>query len=120
MGPGDLTQVLLLPRQRLYSLSHFSSLYLGTLKEQKPQPVCKGRTQGSHGQGQRTQEHCQPEEGLAARSRPLSYASGFPSPLFRQLRASSTPKVGSLENYIALIPHKTEGTFLLALMEIPG
>ena len=60
------------------------------------------------GPGQRTLEHCQPEDGLAARSRLLLSS------------AASTPKVGSIENYISLVPHKTEETFLPDLMGIPG
>lgn len=135
MGSEDLTQVLTLPRHGHDSRNHhhLSSLCLGTLQEQKPQPACRGRAQGTCGWGQRALEHCQMEEGACSQKQGPCHTPTLPSmarfrhplptrglPLFRQLRATSTPKVGSLENYISLIAHNPEETFLQALMGIPG
>lgn len=65
------------------------------------------------GPGQRTLEHCQPEEGLAARSR-------LPTALLPS--TAGTPKVSSLENTVSLASHKTEEIFFFLpdLMGNPG
>lgn len=84
------------------SLSYLPSPCLGTRLGQKPQPSCRGRAREPMGPGQRTLEHCQPEEGLAARSR-------LPTALLPS--TAGTPKVSSLENTVSLASHKTEEIF---------